>query len=284
MAWRSTPRRIGATLIYDLDDDLLSIPAEHPEAADLMPKAAVVERMIRHAGIARTSTAALAARLAPLAREVQVVENALDERIWLPCRPGAPARYDAVRILCMGTATHDADFAVVLPALEEIHRQFGDQISFDLIGFVAATVVPAWIRRVAPSPHAARSYAGFVHWLTRSGPWDIGLAPLADTPFNASKSAIKSLDHAALGLATLASDVTAYRGSLADGPGGRLVANTTGDWYEALSRLIRDPVPRRRLAEGGRQAFQTSGTLASQAAVWQRAWPRAVRRRPRRKT
>jgi GT2 family glycosyltransferase len=272
-------KRTGARLIYDLDDDLLNIPPEHPEAAELAAKAAVVEHMIRRADLVRTSTAALAARIAPLAGQVEVVENALDERIWLPFRHGRGDAYGPVRILCMGTATHDADFALLLPALAEIHRQFGDQIAFDLIGFVSGLSVPAWIRRLTPSPHATRSYAGFVHWLTWSGPWDIGLAPLVDSAFNACKSPIKVLDHAALGLASLASEVAAYRGSLADGPGGMLVPNTTASWHEALSRLIRDAALRRHLAEGGVARLRATGTLASRAAAWHQAWPRARTRK-----
>jgi glycosyltransferase involved in cell wall biosynthesis len=223
----------------------------------------------------------LEARLAPLARRTQVVGNALDERIWLPGRRGPVDRYGPVRILCMGTATHDTDFAGILPALTEIHRQFGDQIQIDLIGFVSATDVPAWIRRLAPSPHATRSYPGFVQWVTGAGPWDVGLAPLADSPFNACKSAIKVLDYAALGLASLASGVPAYRGSLADGPGGMLVPNTTPAWYEALSRLIRDAAFRRGLAEGGAASLRAGGTLAARAGAWRRAWPRVNGRKPK---
>ena len=265
--------RIGAALIYDLDDDLLSIPPEHPEAAELAPKAAVVEYLVRRADIVRTSTAALAERVAPLARAIQVVGNALDERIWPAERRGPRDHYGPVRILCMGTTTHDADFVLLVSALTEIHRRFGDQIQVDLIGFVSGTSVPAWIRRVAPTPHATRSYPGFVRWLSWAGQWDIGLAPLADTPFNACKSAIKVLDYAALGLASLASDVAAYRGSLADGAGGRLVPNTEAAWYEALSLLIRDATLRRHLADGGGRVLRTSGTLASQSEAWRLAWP-----------
>ncbi|MSP02010.1 MAG: glycosyltransferase [Acetobacteraceae bacterium] len=267
-------RRTGATLLYDLDDDLLTVPPDHPEAAGLIPKAAVVERMIRLADVVRTSTAALAARIAPLARRVMVVSNALDERIWCtgPRRSGNP--YRPVRILCMGTATHDGDFALILPALTEAHRMFDDRFQFDLIGVVADLALPAWIGRLAPRPHAMRSYAGFVHWVTSAGEWDVGLAPLADTPFNDSKSAIKTLDYAALGLATLASDVTPYRGSVADGPGGWLVPNDTDSWYAALSLMIRDPDRRRNLAAGGARCFLESGTLAAHAGAWQSAWPR----------
>ena len=280
-------RRTGATLLYDLDDDLLSLPPDHPDAAELGPKAAVVERMIRLADIVRVSTPRLAARVRGLARhKVQVTVNALDERIWLPSprqdRTGTDGTrwdkagpYDPVRILCMGTATHDADFTMILPALEELHRQFGTRARVDLIGFLATAAAPGWIGRVTPPPHATRSYAGFAQWFTRAGPWDIGLAPLADSPFNASKSAIKTLDYAALGLATLASDVASYRGSPADGAGGMLVANTAAAWYEALSRLVRDHALRRRLAEGGMRRFLETGTLAAQGKAWREAWGQA---------
>jgi hypothetical protein len=149
---------------------------------------------------------------------------------------------------------------MILPALTEINRHFGDQIQVDLIGFVSSLKVPDWIRRLPPSTHATRSYPGFVHWITHAGPWDIGLAPLAATPFNACKSPIKALDHAALGLATIASDVPAYRGSV---PGGLLVPNTITAWREALSRLIRDRSLRHHLADAGMTALRASGTLAS---------------------
>ncbi len=276
--------RSGATLIYDLDDDLLTIPPDHPEAAELTSMAAVVAHLIRRADIVRVSTAALANRVAPLARRVEVVGNALDERIWVrPRRPSDP--YGPVRILCMGTHTHDADFAVVLQALTELRRLFGNQIQFDLIGFVAGTAVPEWIRRVPPSTHAARSYPGFVNWITGMNGWDLGLAPLADTPFNASKSPIKVLDYAALGLAILASDVPAYRGSLADGPGGLLVSNATDAWFAALSRMVRDVVSRRALASGAIAAFRGAGTLSSQAERWRRlSWHAASSSGPARAT
>ena len=114
-------------------------------------------------------------------------------------------------------------------------------------------------------PNATASYPGFVNWITQQAGWDIGMAPLADTAFNRCKSAIKTLDYAALGLAVVASDVPAYRGSLADGPGGMLAANQPDAWYAALSRLVRDSELRRGLARGALAAFTAHGTLARQA-------------------
>ena len=276
-------KRTGAMLLYDLDDDLLTVPRDHPEAAELGPKAAVVERMVRLADVVRVSTALLAERVRPLARRVVVVGNALDERIWRPDAsprppPGpGPVRVlcpgpGPVRVLCMGTATHDGDFAQILPALAEIHRVFGAAVQIDLIGFVANLEVPGWIRRLAPSAHAARSYPGFVQWAAAVNAWDIGLAPLVGTAFNACKSAIKILDYAALSLAVLASSTEAYRGALPDGPNGGLVENTADAWYEAISRAIRDPDHRQNLANDAARHLRESGTLEARASIWRASW------------
>src|SRR6185437_11481547 len=54
-------RRQGMRLLYDLDDDLIGIPADHPDAAVLRPRAALIARMVRDADAVWTSTAPLGA-------------------------------------------------------------------------------------------------------------------------------------------------------------------------------------------------------------------------------
>jgi len=83
----------------------------------------------------------------------------------------------------------------------------------------------------------------------------------------------------------LASDRAVYRGSLADGPGGRLLPDEENAWFVALSGLIRDGALRRRLAEGARAAF-ADATLAAQASERRAAWLNLVRtdRRSRSRT
>jgi GT2 family glycosyltransferase/glycosyltransferase involved in cell wall biosynthesis len=262
-------RDTGATLVYDLDDDLLHIPREHPDAVALRPKAKLVQRMLRHAGLVSVSTPALAASLAPLRRDVVVQPNGLDERLWadLPrgASPGRQRHGGPVRLLCMGTATHGQDFSLVEPALARLKETFGDRVVIDMVGFTTQGDLPEWIERPSMPPNANASYPGFVDWITQEPGWDIGLAPLADTAFNRCKSPIKALDYAALGLAVVASDVAVYRGSLADGRGGMLAANHPDAWYAALSRLVRDQVLLRERSRGALAAFAAEGTLASQA-------------------
>ena len=293
-------RRSGITLAYDLDDDLLALPPQHPDAARLAPLAPAVGLLLAEADVVTVSTPALAAALARRRPDAVVLPNGLDERLWADPPPARLRRGGPVRILYMGSQTHDADFALVVPALERLLASFGPQIGFDMIG-ISAGSAPGWVSRIGPPPTAA-SYPGFVNWLVQQESWDIGIAPLAQGHvaqgggpqgrgtqsraggrFNAGKSAIKALEYAALGMATVASDGPAYRGSCADGAGGILVPNTEAAWCEALGRLVRDPGLRARLAAGGRDWLAAHGTLVAQEAAWRAAWgpDAAVGRNPR---
>jgi GT2 family glycosyltransferase/glycosyltransferase involved in cell wall biosynthesis len=252
-------RAQGMSLVYDLDDDLLHIPREHADAKTLRPRARVVSRLLRAADTVWASTAELAARLAATRKDVRVVANGLDERLWLASPPNPPPRQGPVRILFMGTATHDGDLALILPALERLKQAFGAHVAIELLGVSARSDLPAWLHRIEMPGTASASYPGFVNWITQQH-WDIGLAPLADTPFNRCKSALKSLDYAALGVAILASERDVYRGS----PASWLLPDDTAAWFAALSRLVRDGTLRRRQGESAHTAV-AAHILAAQA-------------------
>ena len=225
---------------------------------------------MRSADAVWVSTPALAATLAELRDDVRVMENGLDERLWVAAPPSTPPRQGPVRILFMGTATHDADFAIVEGALARLKSVFAEYVAVDLVGISSRYDMPSWVNRIGMPVQVGGSYPGFVNWITQQH-WDIGIAPLTDTSFNRCKSAIKTLDYAAIGLPVLASDREAYRGSLADGPGGWLLPDDENAWFVALARLVRDAQLRRRLADGARAAF-AAGTLAAQAAKRRAAW------------
>jgi GT2 family glycosyltransferase/glycosyltransferase involved in cell wall biosynthesis len=266
-------RLTGAKLVYDLDDDLLNIPPTHPDAAALRPRAAIVRRMLEAADSVWLSTQSLKQSLSTIRPDAIVIENRLDERIWTEPSIPNPFRDEPVRILCMGTSTHDRDFALIEPALGRLKREYRDRIVIDIIGMTNQDSLADGLTRIGPPAQAGRSYPGFVDWLVTAQPrWHIGLVPLLDTAFNRSKSSIKTMDYAAMGLMVLASDVPVYQGSLADGPAGQLVANTPNAWYAALDWFIRDQAARRSAAAGARAAFLSTATLASHAdqrhAVW----------------
>ncbi|HVY16945.1 MAG TPA: glycosyltransferase [Rhodopila sp.] len=256
-------RSSGAKLVYDLDDDLVNIPKTHPDAAEIRPMAKVVRRMLELADAVWLSTPGLRARLRSLRPDALLMENRLDERIWT-CRPPAPAAQDSpARILAMGTTSHEQDFDLIEPALVRLKAEYGNRVHIDILGMTRRTALPAGLSRPDMPHNAMGSYPAFVRWLSSAEPgWHIGLAPLLDTPFNASKSSIKAMDYAALGLAIVASDVDVYRGGIAGGPAGLLAANTPDDWYAALDLLVRDVRKRNRMMAAARAAFPGAASLA----------------------
>jgi GT2 family glycosyltransferase/glycosyltransferase involved in cell wall biosynthesis len=269
---------VGASLVYDLDDDLLNIPKNHPDAAVLRPLAKTAQHLLERADVVWVSTPSLAARVAPIRPDIVVIENRLDERIWRYTQPSPPAFDTPVRIFVMGTTTHDQDFELILPALERIRADFGERVTVDILGMTNRLDLPLGINRVTQTLQALGTYPNFVEWMTTcQPPWHIGLAPLLESPFNDCKSPIKAMDYAAIGLATLASDVPVYRGSLADGIAGRLVSNTPDAWYAALDDLIRDVETRTTLMASARDNFAALASLASQATVRRDALHRAYR-------
>jgi glycosyltransferase involved in cell wall biosynthesis len=265
--------RTGARLLFDLDDDLLSIPTSHPDATALRPFAKVVRRMLTVADTVWVSTSGLAERLATIRPDALVVENRLDERIWIYEPMANSAWDDPVRILCIGTTTHDRDFALIEPVLARLKAEYRDQVVIDVLGMTIQGELPAGLNRISPSTHAMRSYPGFVNWLTSMQTrWHIGLAPLLDTPFNRCKSPIQAMDYAALGVVTVASDVPTYHGSLADGPAGQLVSNDPRAWHATLDWLIRDHNLRRSIAQQARQTLVETGTLHGDGERRRAAW------------
>ncbi len=230
-------RAAGGRLVFDIDDALHRIGPEHPDHADFAPRLAAMDRIARAAGEIRCATRALADHYRALGPPVVVEENRLDRRLWREAlaRPVAPPRRDGpLQLLYMGTATHDEDLAPVIAAIDALEAARPGGFALTLIGGMAAAPARPWLRVLTP-PAGQRAYPRFVRWLGRQtaadgGPFELGLAPLADTAFNAGKSDLKLLDYAALGLASLASDVGPYAVSTL--PRRRAAAG----WAEALAR------------------------------------------------
>ena len=105
-------------------------------------------------------------------------------------------------------------------------------------------------------------YPLFMPWFTSEPAWDIAVAPLEATPFNACKSDIKFLDYCALGAAGIYSDVPAYAGSVGHRVTGWLVTNTVEDWIAALDTLISDEERRIHIANAGRRYLYAQRLVA----------------------
>jgi len=238
---------MGAALVVDVDDAFVAMD-DHPEADAYRSLNGAIERAIGASAETWFSTPELARLYGHVAHRNAVIPNALDPRIWRDWRNVRPEpfRQDKVRMLYMGTGTHGPDFQHIRPALDRLWAEREGTFDVTLIG-IAADVEPApWLHKVSP-PANAIAYPRFVRWLRGQGPFDIGLAPLADTRFNRAKSDIKLLDYLALGLLPVVEDSPAYRLD----PAMAGVAIHATDWYETLRSLIDDrDAARRRTMPG----------------------------------
>jgi GT2 family glycosyltransferase/glycosyltransferase involved in cell wall biosynthesis len=221
--------------LFDLDDDLMHVPADKDPEGCYADYAPLLTDLISGAALVTLSTPPLLGTYRRLNRNAVLLPNRLSQALW---RGALPERQPdgLVRGLYMGSTTHHADFELVRPALESVARRHpGFRLA--VIGVMPGDV-PAWAERIDVPPEA-RSYARFVPWLrSLAGRFDFAVAPLEDTPFNASKSPLKVLEYGALGLPVLASDVSAYRDTAQAAPGALCVPNTVGDWTAALTRQV----------------------------------------------
>jgi glycosyltransferase involved in cell wall biosynthesis len=235
---------IGTRLVLEVDDDLVSLEARARLSGNYTP-----ERLDALAAIAQaadhivTSTPHLAGVMGEVVAGSRptVIENRLDPRLWFTALDDAKPRGER-RPVYVGTSTHGADLALLegVPAL--VGEALGRRVEFDVVG-VTAGALPRGFRRVG---NPRTQYGHFVPWLRRqSRRWSIGLAPLADDPFNNSKSDLKLLEYAALGLAAVASS----RGPYAAAPHLAItVDDDAASWARAIASLLRRDKWRRNAA------------------------------------
>jgi hypothetical protein len=96
--------------------------------------------------------------------------------------------------------------------------------------------------------------------------FDIGIAPLATTDFNAAKSNVKVKDYSAAGLPWLASDFGPYSG-LGPSQGGALVLDA--DWEKAITVLAHDARLRKKRSKKA-FGYARDQSISNQARRWER--------------
>ncbi len=179
-------RRTGAKLLFDLDDDLLRVPASHPDAERLRPQSRVIRRMLGLADAVWVSTSGLAARLSKIRPDAIVMENRLDERIWLST---FDRRHHTGMIRSASFAwerpRHDRDFALIEPVLMPLKADYGDRISIDVLGMTRPRGLLPGLNRIGPSAQCHT----ILSRLRRLG--EHGPAGLAYRPGSAARYAVQ---------------------------------------------------------------------------------------------
>jgi processive 1,2-diacylglycerol beta-glucosyltransferase len=271
-------RKMGARFLYHLDDNLLDLKVSRKRIYPPVNFVSIAAYFLSQADGVLVSTPALRERLLPYHANIQVVPNALDERLFsidsrtIDLHPQNP---DKIKIGYMGTFTHDADLKLILPALKRIVQKYRDRVQFEILGVIGNRKT-LWKLKGLPLQFVSPKiedieYVRFLPWFTANIRWDIAIAPLLDTTFTRSKSDIKFLDYAAIGAAGVFSQGPVYSPTVEHLKTGWLAENRKKSWIEALETLIEDNTLRRELVHNASQYLYGERILAKRAKDWQKA-------------
>ena len=265
-------RRSHLPLVVDLDDALFALPIKHPERQRYAPLIPALDYLLSEADLRVFSTATLAElcheRLIEhdkILGPFEVLMNGLDPDLWTR-KVGFPRRDSdgPLRLLYMGSRTHDADFELLMPSLDRWAESVSNAFQLTLVGGVSAPVQRPWLN-VVDVPLKVRRYPQFVHWLRKLPRHDLGLAPLVANTFNAAKSDVKLLDYAALGLPALCSPGPAYAKHIEAGLA--LVAEPQ-DWKRRLQWSAAHRGQLRRIAQLAHAELWSERTSETMAQGW----------------
>jgi glycosyltransferase involved in cell wall biosynthesis len=282
---KAMPEDHRPRLVYELDDDLLSVPTHFPRAireplADELRRSRI-RRFMGLADRVTVTTSQLAARVNwELGRQVtdgrvRVVPNWVPERLVRDTLPPRPDDHDDMTgfyryvVGWQGSATHKVDFERCVIPLRRLLRDRADTM-VTIFGPDYARRLRTAAREDTQVDHVA--WVDGVEAAVRAlDHLDVGLAPLEPNTFNLSKSDLKLKEYAARGVATIAVDYGPYASGVAGTvPPGVRIPVDSADWLSALEFVLDNP----DALEQARQyalAWAKANTLENHAEDWEDA-------------
>lgn len=260
--WRQAMDRPRPRLVFEIDDDLWRVDPSSPVYGQLNRQPEWAQMLAINAAVADTvvvTTEHLAGVMRRHNADVRVVPNFVPSALL----DHQPTRRDdgTVTIGWAGSPTHAMDWAVMDDELRQFLRKT-PRAELHVIG----APVERW-SRIPPSRMRKTAWFASVDDYLRGVDFHIGLAPLADHPFNRAKSWIKALEYGALGIPVIASDVGPYRDYVRHGETGYLVRKP-GEWIKYLRELVHDEAARTEMgAAARRQAAEN--TIEKNGHLWE---------------
>lgn len=151
------------------------------------------------------------------------------------------------------------------PVVRRIARRYPGRVVFEFVGWMPDGVADV------PGVTLFQNIPDYDRYLEFkvSRRWDIGLAPLLGSAFDACKTSVKYREYGGCGIAGVYSRVAPYTDDVADGRTGLLVDNRVDAWVAALERLIESPDERRTLAANARSDVERNFSQRASVRRWQ---------------
>jgi glycosyltransferase involved in cell wall biosynthesis len=265
----STDRR--PKLVYELDDDLWNVDASNQLAFEWFIKGyerctGTVHNVqgnlaanIRVADRVTVTTATLAELVSKFNENVVIVPNYVPAWVLDWKRP----KRDRLTIGWMGSQTHAMDWEEAATHISQF-LQRNPEVGFHLIGGLYRDCF-----KLPDEQIAVTGWIDGVENVWRAIDFDIALAPLRPHVFNQSKSNLKALEAAALGIPIVASACVPYSGFVEHGRTGFLVKREY-EWGKYLRELVNDEAMREQMGAAAKEKAR-GWTLEGNIGEWETA-------------
>ena len=243
-SWRRF--RARSRLVYEIDDDIFSIEPVNWQAYGIYSQRTTqdaVAHCMETADLVTVTTGPLAEVARRYSGNVAILPNHIPGWVRDVDRPRRDRPVDGWQ----GGASHGTDIGVIAGHL----RRFLDRFpgwDAHLLGTDYRPTIKHPSARFTPWVNIAEDAAAYY----RAIDFDIGLAPLHPTVFSRSKSAVKCLEYAALGIPVIASDCEAYADFVLHGVTGFLV-KYDHEWLKYLGELAADAGLREEMGAKARE-------------------------------
>jgi len=245
-------RRFDIKLIYEIDDDLLGIDESHPNYEEFIPKKEVIKYLISNANAVTVSSNNLKDKIHNLNSNIKIIKNCLNDLFNIEKRVNYN-NSSVIKIGYMGTITHENDFNLIEEAIIKVKRYFADKnkkIIFEIIG--VTNKESDYVNSIE-IPKGNDKYPNFIKWISHTIDWDIGLAPLEHNEINNSKSEIKYIEYASIGVPGIYSNVGAYSEVIKDKNGILVKNNSVTEWANAIIKLIENKSLREEIIRNSKE-------------------------------
>lgn len=236
----------GKIIVWHTDDDLFQIPEWNPFGESIKEndlKTTLDTIKISDAII--VSTESLKSTLTFTKKPIFVLPNLIDISSF---EENLPKKSNPVKVLWTGSATHDQDLDQLVEPTIKLIEKYKEKIHFTYWGYLP-TGLAEYIRFPGkPYAYLKSKYEKNISYMSELSlriyfdilqelNTDIAIAPLANHPFNYSKSSIKSLETIMAGNAFIGTNLPPYDW-ITDRTGILVNPEDETHWIDAISQLI----------------------------------------------
>jgi glycosyltransferase involved in cell wall biosynthesis len=262
--WQQLAHEGCSKLVYDIDDNLFAVDPSCPRAHAFFSRPEIRDNIRANVAVSNlvtVSTEPLAEVMRAFNDNVTVLPNCVPS--WVLDLATTNVADGLVTVGWAGYPSHVMDWArITSKVLQFITRNPSTELH--LMGWAP----PELWRRLPPGRRRFTGWIDSVPRLYAAIDFDIGVIPLQPHVFNDSKSAVKALELAALGVPCVASNVGPYAGFVRHGETGFL-ASRRHEWHRYLQQLL-DPAVRKEMGAKAR-ALAAKNTIERNAHLWEKA-------------